>query len=85
MSNSKRHHYFFNTETKESSWTPPKGLTEEQINALPGAAEYIVHADEYLASIGQRRASHLLVKHSGSRRPSSWKEVRRILLVKSML
>ncbi|TFK26689.1 rotamase-domain-containing protein [Coprinopsis marcescibilis] len=67
--------YFFNTEAKKSTWEPPEDMTEEEIKQLPGAKEYLkgegvqggVHA-------GQVRASHLLVKHRDSRRPSSWKE-----------
>ncbi|KAJ7459039.1 rotamase-domain-containing protein [Mycena galericulata] len=59
--------YFFNTETKESSWTPPSELSEDQVNAL-------LKASQESKRSGQVRASHLLVKHSGSRRPSSWKE-----------
>ena len=39
---------------------------------LPGASEHLGGSDRP----AQVRASHLLVKHSGSRRPSSWKEVR---------
>ncbi|KAJ1302685.1 hypothetical protein OPQ81_003001 [Rhizoctonia solani] len=52
------------------------GFTEEQIRAFPGAAEHMSggKADSAGAPPGQMRASHLLVKHSGSRRPSSWKE-----------
>ncbi|KZW03282.1 rotamase-domain-containing protein [Exidia glandulosa HHB12029] len=67
MSQSKGLPYFFNTETKTGHWDPPDGV---DVNSLPGA--------DYLASAaktqGQVRASHLLIKHSGSRRPSSWKE-----------
>ncbi|KAJ6575492.1 rotamase-domain-containing protein [Mycena capillaripes] len=59
--------YFFNTETKESSWTAPPELSEDQAAALINAAQESKRS-------GQVRASHLLVKHSGSRRPSSWKE-----------
>ncbi|ELU41145.1 importin-9 [Rhizoctonia solani AG-1 IA] len=72
MSNSKKIHYFYNTTTKESRWDPPEGFTEEQIRALPGAAEYMnkSQAESAGAPAGQMRASHLLVKHSGSRRPS---------------
>ncbi|CCO29860.1 Peptidyl-prolyl cis-trans isomerase pin1 OS=Rhizopus delemar (strain RA 99-880 / ATCC MYA-4621 / FGSC 9543 / NRRL 43880) GN=pin1 PE=3 SV=1 [Rhizoctonia solani AG-1 IB] len=76
MSNSRKVHYFYNTATKESRWDPPEELNEEEIEALPGAADYIkkAKADSAGAPPGQMRASHLLVKHSGSRRPSSWKE-----------
>ncbi|KAG8727202.1 hypothetical protein FRC12_022714 [Ceratobasidium sp. 428] len=76
MSNSKGVHYFFNTTTKESRWEPPEGLKEEEIRALPGA-QYLTSGDQETAGAppGQMRASHLLVKHKDSRRPSSWKEV----------
>ncbi|KAF5383381.1 hypothetical protein D9757_008415 [Collybiopsis confluens] len=70
LSNSRGVPYFYDPETKDSTWKLPPGMTEEQANQLPGA--------EYLSAPkvpeGQVRASHLLVKHSGSRRPSSWKE-----------
>ncbi|THV06476.1 rotamase-domain-containing protein [Dendrothele bispora CBS 962.96] len=69
MSNSRKVPYFYNAETKEAIWDAPPGLTEGQIKSLPGA--------ELLSgggAPGQVRASHLLVKHNGSRRPSSWKE-----------
>ncbi|KAJ7103180.1 hypothetical protein B0H15DRAFT_811272 [Mycena belliarum] len=65
MSSSRKAPYYFNPETKESTWDRPAELSEEQANALLSASQ---------ASQGQVRASHLLVKHSGSRRPSSWKE-----------
>ncbi|KAF5374882.1 hypothetical protein D9758_000495 [Tetrapyrgos nigripes] len=70
MSNSRRVPYFYNAETKEAVWDPPAGLSKQEIKALPGA--------ELLSggggASGQVKASHLLVKHSGSRRPASWKE-----------
>ncbi|KAI0297621.1 rotamase-domain-containing protein [Multifurca ochricompacta] len=65
LSSSQKLPYFYNTETQKSTWKPPDGLTEEQIKALPGAS---------LLDPKEVRASHILVKHSGSRRPSSWKE-----------
>ncbi|KIO06972.1 hypothetical protein M404DRAFT_422436 [Pisolithus tinctorius Marx 270] len=74
MSNSKKLPYFFNTETKESRWEAPQGLTEQDIQTLPGAREYLNATQADHPSAGQIRASHLLVKHRGSRRPSSWKE-----------
>ena len=70
MSNSKKAPYYFNTETKESSWEQPTGLSADEIKALPGADLL-----EPSSTPSKVRASHLLVKHSGSRRPSSWKEV----------
>lgn len=78
MSNSKGVPYFFNPTTRQSSWEPPKELTPEQISKLPGA-EYLKGEEPAKAEggkSGQVRASHLLVKHRDSRRPSSWKEVR---------
>ena len=72
MSSSRGVPYFFDTETQQSTWEPPAGLSQAQIDALPGA--------HYLSGNGggngKVRASHLLVKHKDSRRPSSWKEVR---------
>ncbi|THH31974.1 hypothetical protein EUX98_g2253 [Antrodiella citrinella] len=74
LSNSRRIPYFFNTETQQSSWEPPSELSQDEVAALPGAAEYLTSGGEGAAPAGHVRASHLLVKHSGSRRPSSWKE-----------
>ncbi|KAF8215797.1 rotamase-domain-containing protein [Mycena galopus ATCC 62051] len=67
ISSSRGAPYFFNTETKQSSWEAPPELSEEQARALLSAAEASKRS-------GQVRASHLLVKHNGSRRPASWKE-----------
>ncbi|KAL7423159.1 peptidyl-prolyl cis-trans isomerase Pin1 [Cryptotrichosporon argae] len=69
--------YFYNQSTGQSVWEPPAELSADQISALPGA--------EHLAGAagsrggggkpdGQVRASHILAKHKGSRRPSSWRE-----------
>ncbi|EGO05378.1 hypothetical protein SERLA73DRAFT_174507 [Serpula lacrymans var. lacrymans S7.3] len=75
MSNSKGIPYFFNRETKQSSWEPPAEVPKEQISSLPGAKEYLVSGGGgNPPASGQVRASHLLVKHKGSRRPASWKE-----------
>jgi len=75
MSNSRGIHYFFNTISRESRWDPPTELSETEVQALPGA-EYLPRTAGSAAAAppGQVRASHLLVKHQGSRRPSSWKE-----------
>ncbi|KAJ7665230.1 rotamase-domain-containing protein [Mycena polygramma] len=54
--------YFFNTETKHCLKTKPAAM----LNGVNAAQES--------KSSDQVRASHLLVKHSGSRRPASWKE-----------
>ena len=76
MSNSRRIHYFYNTATRESSWEPPPGLSESEVQQLPGASQYLGNpSGSSDAPADKVRASHLLVKHRGSRRPSSWKEV----------
>jgi len=74
MSTSKGLPYFFNPQTKQSLWDPPPGLSEEEIHKLPGA-HYLNKDKDSESHAGQVRASHLLVKHRNSRRPSSWKEV----------
>lgn len=81
LSSSRGVPYFYNTDTRESMWEAPPDLTQEQIAALPGSKEYLpgAHGDAGGVRPAQVRASHLLVKHNGSRRPSSWKEVRRSL------
>ncbi|KAJ7610879.1 hypothetical protein FB45DRAFT_941903 [Roridomyces roridus] len=67
ISNSRGTPYFFNHTTKQSSWEAPAELSPEQVQALLSASGAPKKAS-------QVRASHLLVKHNGSRRPSSWKE-----------
>ncbi|EJC98823.1 rotamase-domain-containing protein [Fomitiporia mediterranea MF3/22] len=70
MSRSRQQPYFFNKDSQESSWTNPPGLSLDEIKTLPGAD--LLNLDG--KKVEQVRASHLLVKHRGSRRPSSWKE-----------
>jgi len=60
--------YFYNSETKASVWEIPEGLTREQVEKLPGA--------EHFARPVRVRARHLLVKHSGSRNPISWRDTK---------
>jgi len=75
MSSSKKIPYFFNSESKQSRWDAPPELSKDEINQLPGAKEHLEGGKSSdRAHEGQVRASHLLIKHSGSRRPSSWKE-----------
>ncbi|CAA7268052.1 unnamed protein product [Cyclocybe aegerita] len=75
LSTSKGLPYYFNTQTKQSTWDKPSELTDEQVKQLPGAKEYLSGGRKPAgAHAGQVRASHLLVKHKDSRRPSSWKE-----------
>lgn len=59
FSKSKRREYFFNPDTKESHWDAPEGTD-------------VTLLKKYLADNPLRvRCLHLLVKHSGSRRPAS--------------
>ena len=76
MSSSKKLPYFYNSETKKSRWDAPPELSEDEINRLPGAMQHLRDGKPCdREREGQIRASHLLIKHKGSRRPSSWKEV----------
>jgi len=74
MSSTKKRSYFYNKLTKQSTWEAPPDLSEEQINQLPGAEHLKGGKSSDRSHEDQVRASHLLIKHSGSRRPSSWKE-----------
>ncbi|KAK2461526.1 hypothetical protein APHAL10511_005989 [Amanita phalloides] len=71
LSRSKSIPYFYNTETGESTWKEPSDLTEDEIKKLPGYDKYLKPQPPAAHRV---RASHILVKHKGSRRPSSWKE-----------
>ncbi|KAM0793306.1 hypothetical protein ACM66B_000765 [Microbotryomycetes sp. NB124-2] len=53
-------------------------MTDDQVRQLPGA-HYLTGAAQPSSGSGggettKVRASHLLIKHNASRRPSSWKE-----------
>ncbi|GAC76342.1 hypothetical protein PANT_20d00066 [Moesziomyces antarcticus T-34] len=78
FSNSRRLPYFYDPVTQQSTWEIPEGHTDESIRSLPGA-QYLDPANAPGApeKPDKVRASHLLIKHAGSRRPSSWKEVSR--------
>jgi len=85
FSNSRQRPYFYDSATQESRWDPPEGLTDVDILALPGA-DILSQSPPQTGDPNDPRtandaskptsvqASHLLIKHSGSRRPSSWKE-----------
>lgn len=74
FSNSRKLPYFYNPETHASMWELPEGITEEQARTLPGG-HLLGEASQDARPAAQVRASHLLVKHRESRRPSSWREV----------
>jgi hypothetical protein len=62
--------YYFNRDTSESIWEPPTGTDMAALQTYLTA--------NFTPSNSQNekiRVRHLLVKHSQSRRPSSWKEV----------
>ena len=75
-SNSKNLPYYFNATTKESRWEPPAETDTEKLKVYM-AKHHSAPADRYGSAghnDGKIRASHLLIKHRGSRRPSSWRE-----------
>ncbi|PWN90335.1 rotamase-domain-containing protein [Acaromyces ingoldii] len=73
FSNSRQLPYFYDRATNTSVWEKPDSISEEEVASLPGA-NYLGGATGQAAEPAQVRASHLLVKHRNSRRPSSWKE-----------
>lgn len=76
FSNSRKLPYFYDSATSTSIWELPPGVTEEQARQLPGGHLLGQPASGAAAAPAQVRASHLLIKHRDSRRPSSWREVR---------
>ena len=70
--------YYFNARTKESRWEPPAEADTEKLKVY--MAKHHSHPADRYGSAGQNegkiRASHLLIKHRGSRRPSSWREAK---------
>jgi NIMA-interacting peptidyl-prolyl cis-trans isomerase 1 len=79
-SKSKNLPYYFNPTTQESRWEPPSGTDSEALKAYMASHHHLNHGGpaggnpETYVGQGKIRASHLLVKHNESRRPSSWKE-----------
>ncbi|KAK7208506.1 peptidyl-prolyl cis-trans isomerase ssp-1 [Myxozyma melibiosi] len=71
--------YYFNPATHESTWEPPLGTDADRLKVyMAEHHSYILPVaalqQHQLAQPSKIRASHLLIKHAGSRRPSSWKE-----------
>ncbi|PWW74758.1 rotamase-domain-containing protein [Tuber magnatum] len=71
FSNSKNLPYYFKETTGESQWELPFGTDGEKLKAY--MANHTVPSGNN-GQAGKIRCAHLLVKHEGSRRPSSWKE-----------
>ncbi|WFD42620.1 peptidylprolyl isomerase [Malassezia psittaci] len=83
FSNTRQLPYFYNPDTQVSMWELPEGMTEEQARNLPGGSLLgEARPDQQLSTQGSEashakesvRASHILVKHKDSRRPSSHKQ-----------
>ena len=75
-SQSKNLPYYFDSSTKASQWEPPSGTDTEALKVYmathhPAPFSSPPASDDHQGKI---RASHLLVKHRDSRRPSSWRE-----------
>lgn len=78
-SNSKNLPYYFNEQEKLSRWEPPAGTDTDMLKAYMANnhSATAIRPDSSTngaVSDGKIRASHLLVKHRDSRRPSSWRE-----------
>jgi peptidyl-prolyl cis-trans isomerase NIMA-interacting 1 len=74
-SNSKNMPYYFHAREKDSRWEPPQGTDPEKLkNYMAQHHSSAAIKQEGGGNDGKIRAAHLLVKHSGSRRPSSWRE-----------
>lgn len=76
-SNSKNLPYYFNPTTKESRWEPPPQTDSETLKHYMGQYHTANLRPDTAATQnneGKIRCAHLLVKHAGSRRPSSWRE-----------
>ncbi|WWC66251.1 uncharacterized protein I206_100152 [Kwoniella pini CBS 10737] len=80
FSNSRQIPYFYHAEKGLSVWEPPSEIPQEQVHQLPGASKFLKGSAAPSSGgggggkDGQVRASHILAKHSGSRRPSSWRK-----------
>lgn len=61
FSRSKQRLYYFNRRTGESQWEPPTELANSPFGRAEEGKEPTVHA------------SHILIKHAGSRKPFSWR------------
>ncbi|EGG01050.1 uncharacterized protein MELLADRAFT_111323 [Melampsora larici-populina 98AG31] len=81
FSQSRQRPYFYSTNNKTSVWDAPPEFSTEELMKLPGA--HFLHGAVTGGGLGGAlapdaggsiRASHILIKHANSRRPSSWKE-----------
>lgn len=68
--------YYFNAANSDSRWEPPQGTNSDKL-ALYMATHHSTDNPSSTTSStkgNKIRTSHLLIKHAGSRRPSSWKD-----------
>lgn len=65
--------YYLNIYTKASHWEAPSPVPPGQVNTNLFYSAEITHPSSSRGHC-QVQASHLLVKHRQSRRPSSWKQ-----------
>jgi NIMA-interacting peptidyl-prolyl cis-trans isomerase 1 len=76
MSKSRNIPYYFSQPEGTSSWEPPAGTDTEKLKNYMAEHHSTSAVGMNEGGHGEKiRASHLLVKHKDSRRPSSWKEV----------
>jgi len=77
-SNSKNLPYYYSPVQQVSTWEPPPGTDTEKLKVYMAANYSAPNSGPEYASVngneGKIRASHLLIKHKDSRRPSSWRE-----------
>lgn len=67
--------YYYNAETGTSSWEPPAGSDSEKLKEyMAKHFSDLQQSEDHKPDGDKIRASHLLIKHKDSRRPSSWKE-----------
>lgn len=67
--------YYFNTTTQESKWDPPADTDTEKLKRFISAYYTEQPSEQAMTGgDGKIRARHLLVKHTGSRNPKSWKQ-----------
>ncbi|KAG0211577.1 peptidyl-prolyl cis-trans isomerase ssp-1 [Mortierella sp. GBAus27b] len=65
--------YFYNRKSSESCWQAPEGIDPSVMIAFQN--DYQQQQQQQQDSAKKSvRVSHLLVKHAGSRRPSSWRQ-----------
>lgn len=73
FSKSKSLPYYYNTATKDSQWDPPADADEVKLKAYIARNFPASAIEPQTGPSGKIRCAHLLVKHKGSRKPSSWK------------